>query len=276
MGVPLALFVTSFHGVSLPSKRLRPSVRGSKRRAPATRTTPTADLSATDRAYLQKVRARLLKGKPLPHTSPSPGDPHPAPSSPTAPSSSPSSPFSPPETAGAGGELFAEGMSLFNRGQYAAASRNFLAAVGEAGEKTARGGRLSLWLAQAQDAAGCRADAVGTLEGLCAHMDADVARTAGELLFIVTAPRLELGADHFVEVPSLDDSFYADGRRRLVAAGLEGRPRKAKMPEKHSLEWYVKAERPLTRKKEGEDNGWVLLAGVAAGGAAFLLGALGH
>lgn len=64
---------------------------------------------------------------------------------------------------------------------------------------TRRGGEYSLWLAQAMHAAGDEGAAVSLLRALeKSHFDRAVSVVAAEILFIFTAPKLELGKDSFI------------------------------------------------------------------------------
>lgn len=151
------------------------------------------------------------------------------------------------------GEEFATAMHLFNTGQYAASVLAFeLSVASVGGPKTLSGGKVTLWLAQALDACGQRDEAVEALEKIREHPDPEVAATAVELLFIVTAPILEVPRDQFLHVPTYGNNNNKKNfdTRHLAASGLERRVKMKKPVEKYSLEWYAKQPRPSPSEKD--------------------------
>ncbi len=218
----------------------------------------TRTLSPQDKEYLHKVRERLMRSA----------------NRKAAQEAARHNVTRVYERPGDEGEEFAAAMRAFNVGQYDTAAELFAAAVRVAGgAATPRGGRVALWLAQALDAAGERCAAVAELEELQVHADPNIASTAAELLFIVTAPKLELPRDAFVELPELGRPEKRYETHHLVSEGL-GRLRKKKQIEKYSLEWYAKQPRP-SRKELDEGNrdpaGLLLIAGGAAAALAVAL-----
>lgn len=217
----------------------------------------TKTLSPQDKEYLHKVRERLLKtsqiDEPARHDL--------------------SRMYERPDAERCA--EFVDAMRAFNVGQYGAAADLFSDAVDKVGGiRSTRGGRIGLWLAQAHDAAGSRCRAVSILETLTTHKDSNISNTANELLFIVTAPKLEVPRDSFVEIPHLDtrsDDYhpYHLATRRLG--------RKKNHVEKYSLEWYAKLPRPSKHEQGQVDHNpaaLLLVAGSAAALVALAMNAL--
>lgn len=143
-------------------------------------------------------------------------------------------------------EAFAAAMDAFNKGKYRVAVALYEDAVGFVGLESRLGGQYELWHAQALDAAGEKKRAAKMLQQLRSHSDADVRKVSAELLFIMTAPKLELEPGTFLDIPALDDNARA-GRLSPVLTSSYGPLRTAlleKKPEQYSLEWYMQKERP--------------------------------
>lgn len=82
---------------------------------------------------------------------------------------------------------------------FASAAALYERAVNLVSADTRRGGEYSLWLAQAMHAAGDEGEAVSLLRALeKSHRDRAVSVVAAEILYIFTAPKLELGKDSFI------------------------------------------------------------------------------
>lgn len=143
-------------------------------------------------------------------------------------------------------EAFASAMDAFNKGKYSVAVALYEDAVSLVGLESRLGGQYELWHAQALDAAGEKKRAAKMLQKLRSHSDADVRKVSAELLFIMTAPKLELEPGTFLDIPALDDDTRA-GRLYPVLTSSYGPLRTAlltKKPERYSLEWYMQKERP--------------------------------
>ena len=85
------------------------------------------------------------------------------------------------------------------RAEFATAAALYERAVELASADTRKGGEYTLWLAQAMHAAGEEAPAISMLKALeKSHRDRAVCVVAAEILFILTAPKLELGRDSFI------------------------------------------------------------------------------
>lgn len=212
-------------------------------------------LSDQDREYVEKVRQRLLHATSRRERAVNPGRVYERPNA--------------SELHAPGGVDFAHGIAHFNAGRYAAAAVHFRLSATAAGRD---GGRALLWLAQALDAAGDRKGAAAQLEVLCNHADEEVAATAAELLFILSAPRLELSREAFVELPPLVNPRRSRKGKRTLAARIGTMTARRKIVEKYSLEWYMK--QPLGDGGESTDAALGIALGVAVAGAVVLIGAL--
>lgn len=144
----------------------------------------------------------------------------------------------------AAADAFAAAMHLFNKGSYRQAVALYNKAVQLVGLSSRTGGQYQLWHAQALDAAGDRKVATETLQQLASHPDADVRKVSQELLFIITAPALELDASMFMHVPSLDDAPTPSGALLTSNYGPLRTALVNKSPEPYTLQWYIKKERP--------------------------------
>jgi len=156
--------------------------------------------------------------------------------------------------------FFATGLKRFDAGDYATAAKLFLDASSAARWGTREGGEIAMWHAQALDAAGQKELAKSALTKLATlHPDLDVKTLADELLYILMAPRLQLG-DQDVVMFDLDRkeeelrSSAAERRRKRyrVAKGGAGYASMEKEPEKYSLEWYMK--KPKEKEIGNEPN----------------------
>lgn len=144
-----------------------------------------------------------------------------------------------------GKTLFDQAMLLFNKGQYRFAIDVYAKAVEAVGLGSRLGGQYQLWYAQALDAAGEKKGAITMLDELRTHADADVRKVSRELLFIVTAPVLELDPGTFLDLPSLHEK--ASMKPVGVLTSAYGPLRTAllrKKPDRYTLEWYLEQGRP--------------------------------
>uniref|UniRef100_A0A7S2ZV28 Uncharacterized protein n=1 Tax=Rhodosorus marinus TaxID=101924 RepID=A0A7S2ZV28_9RHOD len=134
-------------------------------------------------------------------------------------------------------EIFRVGLDLFERGRYKEATKELTAACLLAGVNSREGGQYQLWLGQALDAAGEKKKAIACLQTLKSHRDSDVRKVADEVLFIITAPPLNLGKENFVSIETGKsyEVLQKNGRRRssIPTAVIP------KGPEKYSLEWFL-------------------------------------
>lgn len=158
--------------------------------------------------------------------------------------------------------VFSKAMNLFGRGMYKQATALFAQATQLVGSETRLGGQYQLWQAQALDAAGDKQKATELFGSLSIHRDGEVRKVSRELLFIITAPKLQLDRNSFVQIPDIDDAkspltstlLNMSNFNTLRTAPVE------KAPERHSLQWYLDREKP----QEVEDHSAVQAVAVAA------------
>ncbi|GAB0491717.1 hypothetical protein MMPV_002972 [Pyropia vietnamensis] len=177
------------------------------------------------------------------------------------------------QLAGLAGELFGRGLSAFNVGSYTSAGELLAGATRLSSARTRAGGQYRLWLAQALDAAGKRERAREVLAELSAHPSGDVRKVAEEILYILSAPRLELDASNFVSIPTLDGWEETRPKRRAYRDVKTANVEKA--PEPYTLEWYMSKQAPPPQPADGGGDK-ILLLGVAAGLAAMAAAAVIH
>mmetsp|Transcript_38298 Transcript_38298/g.88342 ORF Transcript_38298/g.88342 Transcript_38298/m.88342 type:complete len:212 (+) Transcript_38298:94-729(+) len=165
--------------------------------------------------------------------------------------------------------FFAEGTRLMKRGDFASAAALYERAVDLVSADTRRGGEYSLWLAQAMHAAGDEGEAVSLLRALeKSHRDRAVSVVAAEILYIFTAPKLELGKDSFIGIPDMTqiDSWDAKKSYKLASTLPKGQDyaKMEKGPDKYSLEW-VKDQRIVYPEPTSRTE--IVLVGLAIAGA---------
>lgn len=177
------------------------------------------------------------------------------------------------QLAGLAGELFGRGLSAFNVGSYTSAGELLAGATRLSSARTRAGGQYRLWLAQALDAAGKRERAREVLGELSSHPSGDVRKVAEEILYILSAPRLELDASNFVSIPTLDGWEETRPKRRAYRGVKMADVEKA--PEPYTLEWYMTKQAPPPQPADGGGD-TMLLLGVAAGLAAMAAAAVIH
>ena len=106
---------------------------------------------------------------------------------------------------------FEAGIRLIERGEYRTSVTLLTRAVAEVpgGTVCKLGGFYSCWLAQALHNAGSEAEAKALLERLSSHADAEVRRSASDMLAIFTAPKLDFVEGTFLTIPPLtpDDGW---------------------------------------------------------------------
>lgn len=144
--------------------------------------------------------------------------------------------------------LFDAGIKLMRRGEYKAAVTAFTQATAAApgGMSNRRGGQYAIYLAQALAAAERKKEAVALLKRCEAHSDADVRKTADNVLYIMQAPELKLDSDQFITIPSVEVDDWGS-RSRVVE-------QKDPPPEKYSLEWYVLEGEKNRKAREAAAN----------------------
>lgn len=152
-------------------------------------------------------------------------------------------------------EAFNRAMVFFNKGMYTDATPLFAKSVSLVGAESRLGGQYQLWQAQALDASGKKKDASTVLLGLGTHADAEVRKVSREVLFIITAPRLQLDPGSFLEIPALDDSSSLVNQGLLMSNfGPLRTALVEKQPEPHSLQWYMeKTPAPKTADNSGAE-----------------------
>lgn len=161
--------------------------------------------------------------------------------------------------------IFSAAMSAFNKGKYKYAVSLYAEAVDLVGESSRLGGQYQLWHAQALDAMGEKGQAARMLDDLRTHTDGDVRKVSRELLFIITAPALDLDPGTFLDIPSFDQGPKPDKGMPVLTSNF-GPLRTAlveKKPERYSLEWYIKKGRP--RKVKDNTGFEVVLVAAAIG-----------
>lgn len=166
---------------------------------------------------------------------------------------------------------FRGAMAQFGKGGYEDAVRGYMQAIMLVGAPTRTGGQYGLWLAQALDAAGRKREATDVLRRLESHDDREVRKVARELLFIITAPRLQLDRGNFMEIPNFEESGSAVTEKLLMSNfGPLQTALVEKQPEPYTLEWYMKKERPPKRSEEGGEAQVMVLMAAVVGTLAFM------
>ena len=120
---------------------------------------------------------------------------------------------------------FEAGIRLIERGEYRTSVTLLTRAVAEVpgGTVCKLGGFYSCWLAQALHNAGSEAEAKALLERLSSHADAEVRRSASDMLAIFTAPKLDFVEGTFLTIPPLtpDDGWSRTAGSSGGRSGLD-------------------------------------------------------
>eukprot|EP00887_Chlorella_sp_A99_P000247 scaffold13.g247.t1 len=122
---------------------------------------------------------------------------------------------------------FKQGKTAYARGQYPASVALLESALNEEGPLSLLGGEIQLWLALAYQACGREQDCIDTYKIIeKTHPVPAIRRQAGELRYIMEAPKLEISPDERVQIPVLTD---LDPNRRALGGGTgrKGRGRGA-------------------------------------------------
>lgn len=141
--------------------------------------------------------------------------------------------------------FYASAVEKMNRGYYDDAVKLLNRASYFAGVASRKGGEMQLWLGQALYAAGRPGDAKKLLLALKAHPDRDVAKVSKELVFILSAPTLQLNASSRVTFDM--DNFDAEATFQKAPDGtikIMKRAEYEKPPEYGSVEWVLQQPRP--------------------------------
>lgn len=171
------------------------------------------------------------------------------------------------------GELFGRGLSAFNVGSYTSAGELLAGATCLSSARMRAGGQCRPWLAQALDAADKRESAREVLGELAGHPSGDVRKVAEDILYVLSAPRLELDASKFVSIPTLDGWEETWSKRRAYRGAKTADREKA--PELCTLEWYMSKQAPPPAAADWAGD-TILLLGVAEGLAAMAAVAVIH
>lgn len=101
-------------------------------------------------------------------------------------------------------KLFSLGKLAYERGNYTASLELLEKALDEEGPFTILGGEIQLWLALAYQAEGREQDCIDTYKRVEAtHPNPKIRKQAGELRFIMEAPKLQVNPDERVQLPVL-------------------------------------------------------------------------
>lgn len=124
-----------------------------------------------------------------------------------------------------------EGKKLYAKGAYAESLSRFEAAIGCTTADTLVGGEAKMWLALALDGSGksdqARAIYVELKEG---HPLPSIRSQAGDLLYILDAPKLKIKSEERLKIPDLTD--VDDFRNRRRSSPRPTRPRRSNAPKK--------------------------------------------
>lgn len=157
---------------------------------------------------------------------------------------------------------FSRAIAAMRRGQYRAAVAGFERAIEQAGgEGGSKGGQISVWLAQAYNAAGDLTLAIELLDRLeHTHPNRNVRKAATEIGFILRSPRLELDENNFVTIPEEIQRAPRRGRQEPEYAKMEP------PPERYSLEWYMEQDQVDPKAASQSTEQTVAAAAVTVGG----------
>ncbi|KAI8467958.1 MAG: hypothetical protein J3K34DRAFT_428856 [Monoraphidium minutum] len=112
--------------------------------------------------------------------------------------------------------FFEAGKAAYERGEYPESVASFEKAVEQSGRQTAAGGDALMWLALAYQAVGREQDCIDTYKWIeVNHPLPRVRKQAENLRYIMEAPKLEIGPDERVTIPLLNsqESWRRDARK---------------------------------------------------------------
>ncbi|KAG1670737.1 hypothetical protein FOA52_013964 [Chlamydomonas sp. UWO 241] len=113
------------------------------------------------------------------------------------------------------------GKEAYECGKYPQAVKLLELGVEEAGENTVAGGESQLWLALAYVAVGREADAIALWKYVEAnHPLRKIKKQAGDMRYIMEAPKLEVADNEFVKIPLIS----SDNTSRKPEKRASGRP----------------------------------------------------
>lgn len=144
------------------------------------------------------------------------------------------------------------GKEAYECGEYPAAVRLLTLGVEEAGPDTDAGGDCQLWLSLAFLAVGREQDAIDTCQYVAdKHCNKKIRKQAADLLYILKAPKLEIGENERVTIPLLQSETWRKDGRKSGKSFRRQQPKKVvketywdkadwsmPLPEFYQLKWY--------------------------------------
>ncbi|GLC37815.1 hypothetical protein PLESTB_001479500 [Pleodorina starrii] len=127
------------------------------------------------------------------------------------------------------------GKKAYECGEYPASVRLLEQAVRDVGPDTVLGGEAQLWLGLAYQACGRDQDAIAVYKEIeASHPSRKVKKQAGELRYILEAPRLELREDERVKIPLIQSDSWRQKQRTSYTPKLS---RPAASSKKNETYW---------------------------------------
>lgn len=127
------------------------------------------------------------------------------------------------------------GKEAYECGEYVASVRLLEQAVEDAGPDTNLGGEAQLWLALSYQACGRETDSISLYKQLeASHPSRKVKKQAGDLRYILEAPKLQIDEDERVKIPLLQSDTWRQKERKTFTPKSMIR---TSAPEKKSSYW---------------------------------------
>lgn len=154
-------------------------------------------------------------------------------------------------------DFYQGGQNAYERGRYREAVECLEKAVNLAGQFSALGGEIQIWLVNAYQAAGRPAEAIALCEQLGTHPNLQTRKQSRRILYILKAPQLQRREEWLTKIPDLGNIDEAGQDNQLAARVGSSARKPAPRPTKLKIEEPVDLSQVNTK-----DNGflWIALA----------------
>lgn len=158
-------------------------------------------------------------------------------------------------------DLYQAGRNAFERGRYRESVECLEKAVNLAGQFSALGGEIQIWLVNAYQAAGKQMEAIALCELLDKHPNLQTRKQSRRILYILKAPQLKRREEWLTKIPDLANIDEA-GRENQPATRFGPTTPKPPVPRPKKLE----LDEPIDLSQVNtKDNAFLWVALVAIG-----------
>lgn len=158
-------------------------------------------------------------------------------------------------------DFYQAGRNAFERGRYREAVECLEKAVNLAGQFSAMGGEIQIWLVNAYQAAGKQMEAIALCELLGKHPNLQTRKQSRRILYILKAPQLQRREEWLTQIPDLANIDEA-GRENQLATRFGTTAPKPSTPRPKKLE----LDEPIDLSQVNtKDNAFLWVALLAIG-----------